>query len=264
MYFTFTIKSIEPLGVHDNPFVLLDKRMELYQTWQLTGLEKLEDSEDVLSKFVRQGFSVKGADVGAGSHFRQDDGIVKVWDPTISFSLPKLNSDDSERTYRLDVHHWEHDKRLSTNKVRATFSDSTLEIVRQAWIAANQDEEAAKKALFDYLKNANFQDIIQSNILNNLLPVPKWVQSATNLIPLLELIVRLISNNSDDYIDQHRLIFQIRRVENGQIIWRFNSDQNEINTWNTNGEGTQLIPFTSRDRTGKIRYKVVYQVRVMD
>jgi hypothetical protein len=258
MFVQFTLNKIEARKIRDNPYNPLDKKSEFYQTWQICDLDRLVPLENnPKSDWARQGFSVKGAP-DDGTSFAKGE-LRRVDDPHITFNLPTLK-DGEIRRFRFDMHWWESDS--STEKVRGVFTDSTLKVLVKAWKAANQDKAAAKELLEKWLRE-NTGDIAKAVAKAAHIAGQPWVAVAFNMLPLFELIIDVVRNNSDDYLAMHRFILEIAK-EQKTIKWRvISAGVEDVPSW-YEGEGTQKITREMSDADGENVVIATYRCRILE
>lgn len=216
MFIRFSLHKATAERVADQPGDPFNRESELYQTWQLCTLNPLDPSDQApKSNWARQGFSVTGAPddgVGFNDHSRR-----VLDDPSIAFALkPEAIVEGQQHTYRLDIHWWESDG--SSEEVRAAFSDSTLGVLVKAWKASADKDKASRAALKSWL-NSKSERVVKNAVRTAAVTATSWVGMGFNALPLFELIVDVLKNESDDYIGMHRFVIEMKR-ENGNVLWR--------------------------------------------
>jgi len=234
MFIQFVLNKIYAKEIQDMPYNPFDKKSEFYQTWQLCDLDPLIPLEkEAKSNWARQGFSLGGAP-DSGIEFSKGE-ERRVDDPQITFKLPPLKKGEIRR-FRLDIHWWESD--LSTEKVRGVFTSSALKLLIKSWKKANEDNAKAKDLLEKWIKE-NMSDVIKGVLKAASLSGTPWISVACNMLPLFELILDVVRNNTDDYLARHSFILEIQKTEES-MRWRTIYPGMQGDEWRT-GEGTQKI-----------------------
>lgn len=227
MFLRFSLHKASAERVADQPGDPFNRESELYQTWQLCTLDPLDPNDrQPKSNWARQGFSVTGAPedgVGFNDHTRR---ILD--DPSIAFALkPESVVEGQTHVYRLDVHWWESDG--SSEQVRAAFSDATLSVLAKAWRSSSEKEKAARSALRSWL-DAKPEQVVKNAVKATAVTATSWVGIGFNALPLFELVVDALQNQSDDYITMHRFLIQITRKDD-QLLWRVIPPGVSITDW---------------------------------
>src|SRR5262249_30534405 len=102
---------------------------------------------------------------------------------------------------------WESDK--GTEKVRSTFSDSTLDVFVAALKATNADSAAAKAAAAKWVED-NWQKILQAGAVAAGVGANPWIQVGLQLLPGVEALVNMALNHGDAFFDRHEFIISAR------------------------------------------------------
>ena len=239
MFFHITIHRIKAYRVSDHPADPFDRSIELYQTWHLAALEDISATSP--SPWARQGSSARGAP-DDGMTVREGDDVVTV-DPQITLGMADTAFQaGATAQYRLDFHHWDSDS--STEKVRAAFTDVTLKYMVAAFQAANGDAQQARAALEAWIRG-NWKDGVRA-IATAVAPTSPWVAVGVNLLPMLELLVDVLRNDSDDYFAMARFILQHKGTGNG-ITWQVTDPAGIPSGWMGHN---QLVEITSRVMDG--------------
>jgi hypothetical protein len=258
MFFHISIHNIKAISIQDHPHDALNRRIELYHTWHLAELEKIDASSP--SPWARMGSSARGAPDG-GTSFRKGDD-ENVVDPQITLALP----DDAiakgvQTQYRLDFHHWESDDGDATEKVRAAFTDITLKYMAAAWKAANEDADKAQAALEQWVKG-NWKDSVKAIAAATAAAGSPWVAVGLNLLPGIELLVDLLRNQADDYFDQHRFILQ-RKGDGDVVQWQVTDPGGAPSGWKGVGDKVDfVVKSLSASRANDLA--VTYRFRLID
>lgn len=257
MFVQFTLNKIEAQKVRDHVYNPFDKTSEFYQTWQICDLEPLVPvEEEPRSAWARQGHSVTGAP-DDGVHFKQDE-VRRVDDPHITFNLPDLE-DGETRRFRLDIHWWESDS--STEKVRGVFTDATLKVLVKAWNAAQEDQTKAKEQLDKWIRE-NRDDIAKAVARAAGVAGQPWVAVGLQMLPLFQMLVDVVRNDSDDYMAMHRFILTVTN-ERGSLKWRVvSADGGGVPEWIA-GQGTQRMELQVADAGGRNAAVATYRCRVL-
>lgn len=253
MFVHITLHRIKAEKVSDHPWDPLNRRVELYQTWQLSALDMI-DGKDT-AKWARQGFSTRGAP-DDGASFSGGDSRVVV-DPQIALGLPDLDEGQVVR-YRFDVHYWESDS--ATEKVRTVFTDSTLEYMARAWKAAKEDQDKASKELGQWLER-NWQSMARG-LIAAASPATAGVLQSYDLLPLLEKLFRYVQASGDDYHQMHRYVLAIRRT-NGAMEFQVTAPTTGATAW-LKAPGKRTVVESVSDSGGGNRYSTEWRFRLID
>jgi len=249
-----TLHKITTDTVSDHPFDPFNRKVELYQTWQLAALESLEPGNES-SKWARQGFSTRGAPDGAPSFGAGDSRYVV--DPQIALGLPKLSKGE-RRAYRFDVHYWESDK--SSEKVRAVFSDTTLSYMARAWEVARADEAKALDLLTGWF-DENWEGIL-TGLVGAASPAALGVITKYNVLPLLDALFKYVKNNGDDYHQMHRYVVEYQGKSDG-LKWQVTSPSRGPSGWMDSPSKHQVVENVS-DAANSNQYRAEWVFRVVD
>jgi hypothetical protein len=240
--------------------------IELYQTWYLAALAPLDGADDSIEGkrhlAARQGFSTTGAPDTGTSFAAKQQRIVN--DPYALFEVNPYHFEANRASaFQLDFHHWENDAASAARQVRGAFTDQTLKYMDAAWKAANGDRDKAKKALVDWL-NANGKTALEDGLrLAGLITSP-WVKLATELAPVVPLILDYLKEQGDDYFGMHRFGIKILGGGTPQTSkWRVIPPSGEASGWIT-GEGRVETVQDIRDASGRNWLKARYVFRVVD
>jgi hypothetical protein len=259
MFLRFSLHSATADRVKDQPGDPFNRESEFYQTWQLCSLDPIDPNDmDPKSDWARQGFSVTGGpDDGVGFN---DKTRRVLDDPSIAFQLnPESIAEGQTKTYRLDLHWWESDG--STNEVRAAFSDATLHVLAKAWQASAEKEKAALGALHAWI-GSKAEGVVKTAMAAASVTATSWVAVGFQVLPLFELVVNALKNQSDDYITMHRFVIQTKR-ENGKMTWRVTPPGINVPTVHqVNTVERYIVPFA--DASNSNRGTAEYACLVMD
>ncbi|KYF85768.1 hypothetical protein BE20_09590 [Sorangium cellulosum] len=261
MFMHFTVHEIKAHKVQDHPFDPLNRRVELYQTWHLSEIDPLVPLADrPASSWSRLGFSTRGGP-DDGVSFREGEARTVV-DPQIIFGLPDDAFASGKRTrFVIDYHHWESDG--STAKVRAAFSNSTLAYLLKVWKESHADQAASRARLEGWLKD-NWQQVLKGAIAAAGMASSPWVAVGTSILPVVELLVDVAKNNSDEYLDMHRFVVELNgEGAPGQTRWRVVPPSGEAPDWVT-GQGKQEFVARAADAGGHNKFDVRYAFRMID
>ena len=259
MFMHFTIHGMKALKISDHPGDPLNRRIELYQTWHLAALETVD--RDSKATWARQGFSTRGAPDDGTSFGNGDTRIVT--DPQITFGLgEEVFKDGAKTAFRLDYHHWESDDSEATQKVRAAFSDATLDYMVKVWKEAEGNRRQAQAKLEEFIRG-NWQSTLRKSLSVAGAAAP-WVQIGLDLMPALELLVDVLRNQGDDYYDRHRFIIQINgKGEERNVQWRVIPPNGVEPPWTT-GHGKQDFGVSVHDARDANRIDVRYVFRMIE
>lgn len=258
MRLEISIPKTTAYKVDDNPYSILDSTAEFYHTYQLCELESLTD--DAASPWAKQGFSLTGSpddgvNYSAGTVRNQTD-LAAAFDIT-----KRINSMQNGVAYnvRMDFHTWESDR--STLKVRGAFTDTTLAVLIKAWEDANQNENEAKKRLEEWLSN-NREDLAKAIINVAKITEAPWVSFAMgSILPLFNLIVEVVKNNSDDYLWADRFILELKKDLNGVVSWRINKIGDRNSNWHKVGESVDIAITSSDNANGNV-LELIYRFSI--
>lgn len=254
MFFHITIHRIKAVHVSDHPMDPFDTAIEAYQTWHLAELEALEATS--ASTWARQGSSSRGAP-DSGISLRNGDDVVPV-DPQITLGLPDNATQTGQHSqYRLDFHFWDSDS--ATEKVRAAFTDMTLQYMVAAFKAANQNAQAARAALEAWL-SANWKDAAKK-IAAAVAPTGPWTAIGLDLLPMVDLLIDVVKNDGDDYFQMHRFILQ-RRGDGAAVEWQVTDPSGAPSGWK---KGAGALDIVQRVMDGPRRniLDVTYRFRLV-
>ncbi|WP_437963114.1 hypothetical protein WMF04_25585 [Sorangium sp. So ce260] len=257
----FTIHGIQAREVQDHPWDPFNKKAEIYQTWHLSEIEPLVPLADrPVSGWTRLGFSTRGGP-DEGVSFKAGEARTVV-DPQIIFGLPDEVFASGKRTrFVVDYHHWESDG--STAKVRAAFSNSTLAYLLKVWKESRGDQAAARAKLDGWLKD-NWQETLKAAIAAAGVASSPWVAVGTSILPVVDLIVEVARNNSDEYLDMHRFVVELNgEGAAGQTRWRVIPPAGTALDWIT-GQGKQEFVVRARDAGGRNTFDIRYAFRMID
>jgi hypothetical protein len=233
MFFHISIHALKAIEVSDHPFDPLDGAIELYQTWHLAALEEIAATSP--SSWARQGSSSRGAP-DDGVTVRDGDSLL-VSDPQITLGLSERAAEaDHKMQYRLDFHHWDSDS--ATEKVRAAFTDITLNYMLAAFKAAHEDAAAARAALERWV-GEQWKTATKA-ITASSAPTGPWTKIGLNLIPMLELLVDVLRKDGDDYLDMHRFILQ-HRGTGGKVEWQVTGPTGQSSGWKGTNQSVDAI-----------------------
>ncbi|WP_437910791.1 hypothetical protein WME95_24170 [Sorangium sp. So ce327] len=261
MFMHFTIHGIKAHRVSDQTFDPFNKAVELYQTWHLSEIEPLIPlANKPVGSWTRLGFSARGGP-DDGVSFRSGDARIVV-DPQIIFGLPDaVFARDNKARFVLDYHHWESDS--STARVRAAFSNGTLEFLLKVWKESNRDQAAARAKLEGWFKD-NWQQVLKTAIAVSGVAASPWVAVGTSILPVVDLLVDVAKHNSDDYLDMHRFAVELNGEGTpGASKWRVIPPSGATPPWIT-GQGKQEFVVRTQDGDGRNVYDVRYAFRMID
>ncbi len=259
MFFYITLHEIETSSVRDHRFDPFNRKAELYQTWHLAEIEPVDSGDDE-SFWARQGFSVRGAPY-SGTQFRSEESRTVV-DPQITFAVPQTTFDRDRLTLQFDLHFWESDRRRDTQKVRALFADQTLDYLTDAFDKLGKDDKAARKALNQWI-DSNWKDIV-TGLVGAAAPAAAGVMSNYNLLPLLEILVKMAAAEGDDYHGMQRYLIDFERTDNDDDSFRWRAYTPSAEGKWRRGTGKEALKTRMSDASGKTSYATELRVRVVD
>jgi hypothetical protein len=254
MFFHFCIHQIQAEAIQDHPFDPFDSAIELYQTWHLAQLENINDTSP--SAWARQGSSSRGAP-DDGVNVRRGTNLI-VTDPQITLGLDdRAITQGHEQQFRLDFHHWDSDS--STEKVRAAFTDITLNYMVSAFKAAREDAAAARAALERWI--AGEWEAARKAIPTAVAATGPWTAVGLNLLPMLELLVDVLRKDGDDYLDAHRFVLQ-HRGTGTSVEWQVTSPGGVVSGWKGPNQSADVVQL-AMDAPRTNRIKVTYRFRLI-
>jgi hypothetical protein len=257
MFFHISIHRIKAHRISDHPIDPFDRSIELYQTWHLAALEKMDETSP--ASWARMGCSSRGAP-DDGTSFREGTDLIVV-DPQITLGVdPDAIKNKEQNQFRLDFHHWESDPGSATEKVRAAFTDITLHYMVNAWKAAGEDAARARSALESWI-STNWKDAVKA-IAVATAPAGAWVQIGTNLLPVVDLMVGMLKEQGDNYFGQHRFILQQRG--NGETLqWQVTAPNGNPSGWK-NGQSRHETEVRVLDGSGRNIIDVMYRFQLIE
>jgi hypothetical protein len=257
MFFHISIHRIKAHRVFDHPWDPFNRSVELYQTWHLAALEKMDETSP--ASWARVGCSARGAP-DDGTSFREGTDLIVV-DPQITLGVdPDAIKDKLQSHFRLDFHHWESDPGSGTEKVRSAFTDMTLQYMVNAWRAAGEDATKARAAL-DAWVSANWKDAVKA-IAVAAAPAGPWIEVGSNLLPVVDLLVGMLKEQGDKYFGQHRFILQ-HRGNNETLQWQVTAPNGTPSGWK-NGQGRHETEVRVIDGPGKNILDVTYRFQLIE
>ena len=257
MFFHVSIHRIKAHRVSDHPWDPFDRSIELYQTWHLAALERMDETSP--ASWARMGCSSRGAP-DDGTNFREGTDLIVV-DPQITLGVAPAAIQNAEQShFRLDFHHWESDPGSGTEKVRAAFTDITLQYMANAWSAAREDAAKARAALETWI-SANWKDAVKG-IATAAAPSGPWVQIGTNLLPAVDLLVGLLKEQGENYFGLHRFILQ-QRGNNETLQWQVTAPNGNPSGWKT-GQGRFESEIRVVDGSQKNILDVTYRFQLIE
>jgi len=215
-FLSITLHEIQSKKVAENDWWPGNTAIELYQTWQMYELRTIEGTET--ATWGRQGFSTRG---GLRGYTRfHDKSLRTVIDPqiTLAINTDTLPANGDFRRIELRVHHWEQNDGESTQRVRSLFSDPSMQVLVNAWVAAEANEEKARNTLNSWV-SSNWQTLA-ARLIEAAAPAAAGVVSTLNLLPLLGLVVDVARHQADRYFSEDRIIIGIRKDNENRVIWK--------------------------------------------
>lgn len=258
MFFHAVLKSLEAHEVRDHPADPFNRAIEFFQTYRICELQTIDNV--TVAPWARLGFSMRGGP-RSGVKLRKGDAL-QVMDPQITHGLPTDAMDEDVRyQWRFDFHNWESDSARATERVRAAFTDTTLQYLLDIWRRNVEDEDAARAALRDWLRGR--MDSLIDIIAASGGPVSKGVATHLNLLPLLDAIAEYVKSNAAEHFDMHRFVLQTKGT-GGNFLWRvIAAGADGEPEWNE-GPGKQRVNLTSFDASRRNWLQLTYRFRMID